>query len=192
VFETGRSRAGLKIEGRAAERVGGMAGTGSGGLDMIQREYSRVLTQRTGSPQSLNGRQISRTRLHGHHPVLPVREQAPSKRSCYPRRTRSGGNLASANRGDAPGSEMTDLFFTAHVPTIGAKTAGRWWDAIGAERQPPQVSRFSQPPQTARAGNHGGRLLPEVSQGTNPVHGGRSAGPNLFPAERIHQVGQHE
>src|SRR5690606_28040997 len=105
-----------------------MAGTGSGGLDMIQREYSRVLTQRTGSPQSLNGPQTSRTRLHGHHPVLPVREQAPSKRSCYPRRTRSGGNLAFANRGDAPGSEMTDLFFTAHVPTIGAKTAGRWWD----------------------------------------------------------------
>ena len=60
MFETGRSRAGLKIEGRAAERVGGMAGTGSGGLDMIQREYSRVLTQRTGSPQSLNGRQTSR------------------------------------------------------------------------------------------------------------------------------------
>src|SRR5690606_25238257 len=38
-------RAGLKIEGRAAERVGVMVGTGSGGLDMIQREYSRVLTQ---------------------------------------------------------------------------------------------------------------------------------------------------
>src|SRR5690606_2689765 len=38
-------RAGLMIEGRAAVRVGVMVGTGSGGLDMIQREYSRVLTQ---------------------------------------------------------------------------------------------------------------------------------------------------
>jgi 3-oxoacyl-[acyl-carrier-protein] synthase II len=38
-------RSGLKIEGQEAERVGVMVGTGSGGLDMIQREYARVLTQ---------------------------------------------------------------------------------------------------------------------------------------------------